>query len=332
MPKRTNPFQELVHRIQVAFSSKGDTVTVSAMVKPEDLEEEREIDILRETSKGTRRIKIAVEAKDERRPMDLIKFDSYLGKYRCEGRVAVDEIVIITRRGFSKSVKKKALLTKVTLLTLDNAINYDWSKTAAACGELRPESNFILKLSRISTLILSPPIEEDVEKKAFTEGHVVCPAGGSHGSPIHLASQLVHLNPQPAIREWVNKLIEQSKTVPSAWIGFQFDMSSFRLWFRGIMYPLTSMEVRVSAINAEGPAICTPYEMKSSDGTENIIHEVTSSCGGLDLKLVMTNGLQSPQISLNVTPSKQAEGAEKDNTTPKQRAVKRKNRGKRRRD
>src|SRR4051812_44623281 len=110
MPKRTNPFQDLVHLIELAFVKKGEKITVSAMVKPEGLEALREIDVLRETPQGLRTIRVAVEAKDEKRRMDLITFDSYCGKYFGEGRVAVDRVVLVTRRGFTRPVKEKARL------------------------------------------------------------------------------------------------------------------------------------------------------------------------------------------------------------------------------
>jgi hypothetical protein len=127
MPKRTNPFQELVSLIQTALSREGDRVTDSAMVKVHGLETEREIDILHEMPGATFTVKVAVEAKDEGRPIDLENFDSYLGKYRGEGRVAADKVVLVSRHGFTAGVIEKAKLVDVQLLTLDEAKDYDWA-------------------------------------------------------------------------------------------------------------------------------------------------------------------------------------------------------------
>src|SRR5262249_28609687 len=78
MPQRTNPFQELVALIEHAFAKDGDKVTPSAMVKVHGLETEREVDILRETPNGLYTIKVALEAKDESRTMELTTFEGYL--------------------------------------------------------------------------------------------------------------------------------------------------------------------------------------------------------------------------------------------------------------
>src|SRR5262245_48285264 len=126
MPQRTNPFQELVALIERAFAREGDKITESAMVKVQGLETEREIDVLHETTNSLYSIKIAVEAKDESSPIDLIAFDSYLAKFRGEGRVAVDKIIIVSRNGFTGGAIEKAKLVDVTLLTLDEAKETDW--------------------------------------------------------------------------------------------------------------------------------------------------------------------------------------------------------------
>ncbi|MGD0516096.1 MAG: hypothetical protein ABSA26_01050 [Thermoguttaceae bacterium] len=124
MPQRTNPFQELVARIQRLMAPKGAIVTESASVG----EDGREIDILIETNEGPYRIK-AVEVKDEGRKMSIEKFESILGKYRVSGGVnGVYKIVVITHKGFSKKVFKRAKLHDIDLFTLKEALEFDWSK------------------------------------------------------------------------------------------------------------------------------------------------------------------------------------------------------------
>ncbi len=100
MPKRTNEFQELVALVQRALAPEGAIVTESALVEDSSGANMREIDVLVDTTVGEYRIRIAVEAKDEGRPMDSTKFESIAGKYFLEGGVKVNKVVVITHRGF----------------------------------------------------------------------------------------------------------------------------------------------------------------------------------------------------------------------------------------
>ena len=150
MPKRTNPFQELVARIQRLMAPKGAIVTESAIVG----EDEREIDILIETKEGPYRIK-AVEAKDEGRKMSIEKFESLLGKYFVEGGIyGIDKLVVVTHKGFSEAVKKRAKIKNVDLFTLEEAMQFDWSKfmpfySTFQCNRTVQKINLILEKGKI---------------------------------------------------------------------------------------------------------------------------------------------------------------------------------------
>ena len=81
MPRRTNDFQELVSLVQKALVPSGAKVTDSPLVDVPGMSEPREIDVLIETAVGPYHMKIAVEAKDNRRKMDSTQFESLIGKY-----------------------------------------------------------------------------------------------------------------------------------------------------------------------------------------------------------------------------------------------------------
>jgi len=57
---------------------------------------------------GPYTMKVAVEAKDEGRKLDIGAFDALCQEYRGECRVLVDKFVIVTRKGFTKGVKEKS--------------------------------------------------------------------------------------------------------------------------------------------------------------------------------------------------------------------------------
>ena len=114
----------------------------------------REIDILIETAIGDYRIRIAVEAKDEGRPMDSTKFESVVGKYLVEGGVRVNKIVVVTHHGFYQPVIERAKKLDIDLLTLSEAKELDWSRfqPPGPCFQTRPHIDNITLHRRVSTV------------------------------------------------------------------------------------------------------------------------------------------------------------------------------------
>src|SRR5690606_8449036 len=92
------------------------------------MSEPREIDVLIETAIGPYHMKIAVEAKDNRRKLDSTQFESLVGKYFVEGGVKVNKVVIVTHNGFYNPVIERARQLGVELLTLSEAKDVDWAK------------------------------------------------------------------------------------------------------------------------------------------------------------------------------------------------------------
>jgi hypothetical protein len=106
LPKRSNDFQRLVKLIQQSLAPAGAKVTESAMV--DGRSGQREIDILVESSLGMYRMKIAVEAKDHKRPLDVTILEQIASKYRAGDGVAVNQVVVVAAAGFTKAAKEFA--------------------------------------------------------------------------------------------------------------------------------------------------------------------------------------------------------------------------------
>jgi hypothetical protein len=114
--------------VQRALAPEGAVVTPSALMETGTQGETREIDVLIETRIGEYRIRIAVEAKDEGRPMDSTKFESIIGKYLVEGGLKVNKIVVVTHHGYYEPVIERARRLDIELLTLEEAKQIDWSQ------------------------------------------------------------------------------------------------------------------------------------------------------------------------------------------------------------
>ncbi|HUT23495.1 MAG TPA: restriction endonuclease, partial [Sumerlaeia bacterium] len=126
MPKRTNRFQEIVAAIEQAFAPKCARVNTSEMIRMKDIGVFREIDVTVEVGPSHRRVKIAVEAKDHGRKLDVTAIETIIGKYRGQGCVPIDKVVVVASRGFTKTAHEKAKLEDITLLTLQETHEFDW--------------------------------------------------------------------------------------------------------------------------------------------------------------------------------------------------------------
>ncbi|MFP4028470.1 MAG: restriction endonuclease [Candidatus Brocadiia bacterium] len=128
MPKRTNRFQKLVKQINEALVGQDAEVEESAMEPVLGDDDFREIDVLIRNELGPYRVKIAVEAKNESRPLAVGKIDSIVGKYRGPRRVEVNDVYVVSSRGFTSGAEKAAAAAGIKLLTLSEAETYDWGK------------------------------------------------------------------------------------------------------------------------------------------------------------------------------------------------------------
>lgn len=126
MPKRTNRFQEIVAAIERAFAPKCARISTSEMIRMKDIGVFREIDVTVEVGPNHRRVKIAVEAKDHGRKLDVTAIEAIIGKYRGQGCVPIDKVVVVASRGFTKTAHEKAKLEDITLLTLQETHEFDW--------------------------------------------------------------------------------------------------------------------------------------------------------------------------------------------------------------
>jgi hypothetical protein len=119
MPQRSNDFQYLVELIHRLYAPQGAIVTPSAMVEPTVGGDAREVDVLVEYQTNLYPVKIAIEAKDRSRPIDVTGIEQYIGKYNSNGGIVVDKVIIVAK-SFSESARKKAKLFGFNLHTIND--------------------------------------------------------------------------------------------------------------------------------------------------------------------------------------------------------------------
>jgi hypothetical protein len=84
---------------------------------------EREVDVLIESSIGSHPVRIALECRDHVRRQGVTWIEHLEGKYR---HLPVDQVVAVSRSGFTGSAQARAARVNIRLLTLDEAMALDW--------------------------------------------------------------------------------------------------------------------------------------------------------------------------------------------------------------
>ena len=142
MPKRTNDFQDLIASVYKQIVPDGGKVTESGMVYDKDADILREVDILVEYRYIHHNFKIAIECRDRSRKDSVEWIDSLIGKSKS---LLVNKVVAVSKEGFTKTAKKKAIANNIDTLTLEEAIDTDWDKYSIKPGiVLITDENFRL--------------------------------------------------------------------------------------------------------------------------------------------------------------------------------------------
>ena len=332
MPKRTNEFQKLVALIQKAFAPAGAKVTESAIVDVPGLEGGREIDVLMEGSFGRYELKIAIEAKDERRRMDLTTFESLVGKYTGDGRIVVDKVVVVSRHGFTKNVVRRAAQLGIELVTLAEAADTDWGKFA-------PRQIVFQLPPHICSVTFDPPIDAENKSALLDRAHLFCTHGTDHGTVRQYAHKFIQDHVLRSTPDLLDVIVREAAKHDRGAIGtITSKLSHHFVRFDGHDHPVSEKRILLHAVNARGIMECTEIELASTRTGTHTIQRARAKVGGKKLEFLFPDGLQSKQIILDVadadaaSPAKRPKKAMKRKAPRKGKRSKRPKRRKKRRD
>ena len=283
MPKRSNSFQDLVTLIQEALAPLGATVTPSAMVPSRTSGNLREIDVLVETSVGPYSIKIAVEAKDERRKLDATKIEAIIGKYRGNGALQVNKIVVIARNDYTPEARTRARDEDIDLLTVIEATSCQWYR-------LVPQS-FQLNHPPIPVgFDLYPKLPKVVlESKWMQESRFICLCHGyDYGSPQFKMQQvLLHIVlPNKLVVDKMHDAAKNGGTGKSE-LHITMPVKNYVLRFGGKDYPAESATLHYRCVHATGLLTSSVYKLEDETGSQTAFVHSEGTVGGNKIKILM---------------------------------------------
>ncbi len=177
MPARTNDFQRLVALVQQVLAPSGAIAKESAIVLDET-KTTREIDVFLKIQGQECLLRIAVEAKDHKSPMDIGQFESLLGRHYVDGGIPVDHLVVITHRGFAKTVAKRAsfLNERGKLITLQR-LSEVTATTVRGWSDRFPKQFVLKDLPEIHILSIEQLTEGVTTPELTAQGEIICPHG-----------------------------------------------------------------------------------------------------------------------------------------------------------
>lgn len=293
MPKRTNEFQELVTLIQEAVAPKGAKVTASAMVPSPSSGQLREIDVLVEHPGGRQALKVAVEAKDEKRKFDATKIEAIIGKYFGPGALPVGKVVVVTHRGFTKGARARANDVGITLFTLAEARAAKWNAFFPT-GMVR--QGFVVDGGLFAVdLIPTPPLPPGVDKaRFFTQGRLVMPCCGRDiGSPLQQMTVVLNSRFAPWSREFRSVRLAAMRTGGEIEFPLEFRPEARHLIrFEGTDYEIEKVIATMRCVYMADTLAVKSHTMSGEDGETNVVHSVGIE-GPLGIQMVMPMGAKN---------------------------------------
>jgi len=127
MPKRSNDFQRFVRLIERISAGPEARVEESENVIDEKDLGVREVDVVIDRIIDGVQKRIAIECRDHSRKQDVTWIDAIVGKYQY---IRVDQVVAVSRAGFTPGAQKKAAARGIRTFTLRQALEDDWASRA----------------------------------------------------------------------------------------------------------------------------------------------------------------------------------------------------------
>lgn len=188
MPRRSTPFQRLVHQIESVLH--GSTkVTESALLEDAITGDPREVDVLIEDRAGPRDVRIAVDVTEQKRKVDAPWVESRLRRTE-DLRPHINQVVFVSKAGFTEAAASKAAAAGAETLTFDEAIDHDWTRFVGKAKRLM--------VGRTSFDVLS------LFPKVACSGPGPLPAGPVEDSvPLHDSQG----RPRGTMHEWIEGVL-----------------------------------------------------------------------------------------------------------------------------
>ena len=258
MSKQTNRFQQIVHGICQALGGTHYRVRESEFLD-DACGKPNEVDIVIEDACANSTTRIVVECKDEKRPMTIDDFNSYVGRHNGKCALSADRIVMVTRNGYSERTVFRANEEGFELYTLTEEPNPNWKSP----GRLKMTLREPIRLSAYQLHPLpSPP-------RPGPDAPLTCKkCGRNHGTLAEFLHREVMEVTLPSEPELLSKLVESAKSSPDnvAEETLAFKIDDLLVHHQNEAIAFDCVAVKVRALHGETEIRLTDYKLSKIDG------------------------------------------------------------------
>src|SRR5260370_40105366 len=149
MPKRTNPFQQLIHDVHVQLHKGNAQVTESMFLRDRVTGLEREVDIVIEIENGPYRVVIGVECRAHSRKQDIEWVEQAYTKHQN----LTDKLILVSKAGFTPEAIRKAETVGIETITLVEGQPIEWTQVVGKLSRVYMAS----PMARFNFPEVSPP-------------------------------------------------------------------------------------------------------------------------------------------------------------------------------
>jgi hypothetical protein len=207
MPKRTNPFQDLVSLIERSLIDKQFIVTDSKFLKC-STGANVEADLTIESGSGKDYRCVSVEAtnltrKGKASPATVEWVNEMFGKHHT---LPTTSLVLVSGSGFTRGASEKAQTLGIKAITLSEAITLDWLPIPHKIPHINIESFMIPQLKSV-TLVFDDRVKSEVPSNGFELLIIRDQTGKEYGNAIDILNRDILTN-----KKFIDTVREKSFT------------------------------------------------------------------------------------------------------------------------
>ena len=191
MPKRTNPFQQLIYDVHVQLHKGNAQVTESKFLRDRVTGLEREVDIVIEIENGPYRVVIGVECRAHGRKQAI----EWVEQAHTKHQNLTDKLILVSKSGFTPEAIRKAETLGIETITLVEGQPIDWTQVVGKLSRVY----MAIPMAHFNYAEVSPPTDTSNLDKTSS---IFIAEGAQQTTVDALALQLL-INRQ--VTEWILK-------------------------------------------------------------------------------------------------------------------------------
>lgn len=203
MPRRSNKFQDLIELLERQLAPIGAKVSASQLLKDARTGDDREVDIVIETTSGIHPLRIGIEVIDRKRPADGPWMEGIAKKHED---LPIDKSIAVSRSGFYRPALIKAEAYKIDALTVNEVTELDWKAKIDSIPSVRLESFLLPYLTNATIIFGEASSVAEFEGRDISGLALYTPEGDSRGSVLSVLERML------ARQEVVDKVREKAFT------------------------------------------------------------------------------------------------------------------------